>query len=74
MAKPDTYSWQGGGTYMNGKCDVEGCDKSPNYKLFYSPSVMNGDDECVASACREHFEKVKDKNSQIEFINKTTDR
>ena len=63
MAKPDTYSWQGGGTYCNGKCD-----KSPNYRLWYSPTFMNGDDECIASACREHYAEIKEEHKELNPI------
>jgi len=49
--------WEGGGTYVDGKCDVPTCENKPNWRNFEKdPLGFNGDDELLASLCNQHKE------------------
>jgi len=67
MAKADTYSWDSGGTFLDGECDIPTCTNKPNHRRFYYPTYMNGDAECQASLCNEHKE-YKQFNTTEEII------
>ena len=72
MAKPNTYKWDGGGLYLSGKCDIPGCENSPNWRYWFSPTYMNGDDECLGSLCNCHKEYKKFNTTEkiVEAYNK----
>lgn len=72
MAKANTYKWEGGGTYLEGKCDIPNCKKLSNHRRFFYPTYMNGDAECEASLCNAHVEYKKFDTSAkiIEAYNK----
>lgn len=73
MAKANTYAWEGGGTYLEGKCDIPGCGKLPNHRRFFYPTYMNGDAECTASLCNGHKEYKSFNTTEkiIEAFNKS---
>jgi hypothetical protein len=72
MAKADTYSWEDGGTYLEGECDIPTCKNRPNLRRFYYPTYMNGDAELEASLCNEHIEYKQFNTTQkiIEAFNR----
>jgi len=68
MATARTTEWEGGGTYLEGKCDIPTCKKKPNWRNWVKdPLGFNGDDECIASLCNDHKE-YKQFNTTIEII------
>lgn len=73
MAKANTYEWEGGGLYLEGKCDIPTCKKRPNWRYFFYPTYMNGDAECEASLCDEHkeYKKFNSTKKIIEEFNKS---
>lgn len=58
MAKPDTTQWEEGGFF--GKCDIPDCKNLVRHRKFYYPTFMNGDAECQASLCDEHYQTKKE--------------
>lgn len=47
--------WEGGGTYLDGECDVVGCNNKPKWRNWEKDELgFNGDDELLASVCGEH--------------------
>lgn len=67
MATQNTYKWECGGTYVDGKCDIPTCSNKPNCRRFFYPTYMNGDAECEASLCNEHA-KYKSYNTTKEIL------
>jgi hypothetical protein len=56
MAKPDTEHWEHA-TFLSGS-DCNKCgSKDVKHRKFYSPTFMNGDDECLISLCDECYKK-----------------
>ena len=68
MPKEKTTKWEGGGTYIDGECDIPSCHNLPNWRNWdKDPCGFNGDDELLASLCNKH-KSYKSFNTTEEII------